>query len=98
MPSSTSLVLRGLVAEATSVSKLRKRHVARDGPLQRLLLRSVNVVINDRYAFRLMAGTTQMAFVPTGKVVRIPAMPLMYDHEYFPQDVGILPITGVHAT
>ncbi|KAI0674843.1 UDP-Glycosyltransferase/glycogen phosphorylase [Trametes maxima] len=29
---------------------------------------------------------TEMAFVPKGEVVRIPAMPPMYDYEYHPQD------------
>ena len=30
----------------------------------------------------------QLAFRTDGRVVRVPGMPPMYDHEYFPQDVG----------
>ena len=30
----------------------------------------------------------QMGFIPTGKVIEVPGMPPMYDHEYHPQDVG----------
>lgn len=32
-----------------------------------------------------------MTMVPEeGKIVRIPGLPAMYDHEFFPQDVSVL--------
>ena len=40
------------------------------------------------YANNILSQATQLAFASTGKVVRIPGMIPMYDHEYHPQIVS----------